>query len=181
VGILYSNADALEATGLVKVETQDGGGSSFAPTAVTIPAGYKDIVITGSIFTNAVSTYDYPEFIINGDGDDTHYVRGFITQRSTAINGYEGSGIYTHAFGTCTPSTGDPCGFRLTFPCYAGTVSQKQILAHSTWRLVSASQQYNDLSTYLWLSTSTITSVTLGSTEDVSLFGAGSSFTVWVR
>jgi len=176
-------SDIWKEKGLTLIESQDGGGSAFAPSAVTIPAGYKDIVVTGSVFTNAVATYDYPEIIVNGDTDNNHYAKGHLTQRGTAINGYESLVAYAHAFGTCTPSatTGVPCVFRLIIPDYAGTVSQKQILAHSAWNLVASSVQYNDTATILWENTAAITSVSFGSTEDASLYGAGSSFSVWVR
>jgi hypothetical protein len=177
---LYSNADDLRNSGLVHVETQDGGGLAFTPTATVIPAGYRDIVISGQVWTSH-STLDEISVALNGDAVDANYNRNQIVGRSTALNSYGAAGA---SFGTCQ-TTGTSSGgegsmyFRVTIPEYAGTVRQKMMITHSGFKNTNPDMyQYHHAVT--WEDTDAVTSVTLFAVS-AATFAAGSSFTVWVR
>jgi hypothetical protein len=181
---LYSNVDATEATGLVHVETQDGGGLAFAPTATTIPSGYKDIIITGLALGTHGST-DWIKLTLNSDVTDGNYV--YIDMYSNT--GYGGQGTASvRKWGGLNerpkltfPSNSDldqGTAWSVLIPDYANTVRHKLVYMDNGW--FETSDQDMGVKWTRWDNTAAITSISYPFTNATNL-AAGSSFTVWVR
>jgi len=175
---LYSNADASE-NNFVLVETQDGGGAAFNPTAVTIPSGYKDIVISGNVLGTGVAGM-FLRLYFNGDTTDTNYRTQYFASLGTTRTAAEWSAPYIFyprsATGEGTESTG---GFSATIPDYSNAVNRAVASSVGiTWKEVDSlgiGMQWD----VIWRdSTAAITSIIF---DADSTLAAGSSFTVWVR
>jgi len=182
VGILYSNADASEDTGLVHVETQDGGGLAFTPTTTTIPAGYKDIIISGNVRSSIVSgNGEYLRLYLNGDTTDANYKSQYHYAQGTghAVGTFAWP-LFAYARNSAGSGADSTSAFRCCLPDYSN--STNRAVAESRlmdWKQTGDLPEIQD-HTIIWLdSVAAVTSILVHA--GTATLAAGSSFTVWVR
>lgn len=170
--------------GLTLVETQDGDGSAFTPTATTIPSGYREIVITGLVHSTSASD-DNLSVVINGDSSDASYRAGRILQNGTTLRGYgydsinpsRFTGVRSLVAGTAEEQWG---ALDMKAPQYSNTDAYKWLSARSAWWNDTPSMVYQESIFLTWENTSAITSIQFA-WDSASTMSAGSSFSVWVR
>jgi hypothetical protein len=166
--------------GFVHLETQDGGGSAFTPSTTTIPAGYRDIIITGNAIGTGVATGMWLRLYFNGDDTDANYRSQFLNSYTgNNVSGYGASFPYILMVRTTGEGTESSSGFAITIPDYSNTANRAVASSIGTsWREVAGHDITQQLGVIWRGSTAAITSIIFDA--DATL-AAGSSFTVWVR
>jgi len=185
MAILYSNADDLRNSGLVHVETQDGGGAAFTPTTTAIPSGYRDILISGNIYsTTATSNGEYIHMYLNGDTTDNHYLTGYFWHEIALYGGNQFTNpALLWAMNSVTAGVAGADGvssFTATIADYGNAALQATAAARRVVHFVPTPYAGEVFAGMVWIdSTDAVTSVLLS--PAAGSFAAGSSFTVWVR
>ena len=175
----------FETGGLTLVETQDGDGSAFTPAATTIPAGYREIIITGLVHSTSTSD-DNLWVVINGDANDANYRAARILQNDSTVRGFGYDSIafsrYTGATSVVAGSAEEQwCNLEMRIPQYSNTDAYKWLSARGAWWNATPSQVYQESVFLTWENTDAITSVQLTWNNAGAMLSAGSAFSVWVR
>jgi len=178
---LYSNADDLRNSGLVLVETQDGGGLAFTPTTTTIPSGYKDIVISGNLFsTIAGATGESALLFFNGDTTEANYRTEYHYAQGTGHGVGASNSPYFFWMRGSLSGVQATSGFTVCVPDYANSTYRAVAMCSGVdWYQPTSLAERADHG-IIWIdSVAAITSILLS--PATSTLAAGSSFTVWVR